>query len=351
VVDKNGNYTPGSKGLSLFFAQLRDENGKLNGVRVQRLKNKMGTKAVPTAELELNGMKAELIGELGRGVPTIATILNITRIHQAIDSSGAMRNSVQLIQDYAVKRKTFGKPLYQHALHVKTLSWLETETRVATEMSFHVILLLGKSECGMATKTELSLLRLLTPLIKMFVAKRAIAVISEAMEAMGGLGYIEESGFPRYLRDVQVGSIWEGTTNVLSLDVIRVFKATPESFLDFEQFVRSRFEKARPIKEVSEAIHQTEQAFAILKHYIEESIKKGWIEAGARDLVNTMSRIYGATLLTEAMVTSKNGGVGVEARCLLDWCQNGLVSYSAVFPRYADLNSLDLRLALNRSLL
>jgi len=350
VIDKDGKYVEGSKGLSLFFARVRDDNGKLNGVRVQRLKNKFGTKALPTAELELDGMQAQMVGEQGRGVATIATILNITRIHQAVHSTAFMRTALQFAQDFALKRKAFGKPLHQHPLHIQTLAWMEVETRVATELTFHVVYLLGKSECGVASKVENSLLRLLTPLVKMFVAKQGTRVTSEAMEALGGQGYIEDSGLPRLYRDAQVGSIWEGTTNVLSLDVLRVLKSSPGSLQDFEDAVNSKLKKAKGITGIQQGISQMENALTTISNYVKESLPKELIEAGARDLCNTMSRVYGGSLLIDSIL--QNEGSNADGVLAFNaWCQNGLVSYSTVFPKLANIGADAYRLAMNRSML
>jgi len=282
-------------------------------------------------------------------VATIATILNITRIHQAVHSSAFMRTALQYAQDFALKRVAFGKPLHQHPLHIKTLAWMETETRVATELTFHTTYLLGKTECLKASKAENSLLRLLTPLVKLFVAKQALSVTSEAMEALGGLGYIEDSGLPRLYRDAQVGSIWEGTTNVLSLDVLRVLKGSPGSLQDFEDAVNARIAKAKGIKEIQHSLEQIEKGLAVVRTYVNESLGKGLIEAGARDLCYTMSRVYGASLLVESVTSSSEKGQGTEGLALNAWCQHGLISYSTVFPILRDVGNLDYRLAMNRS--
>jgi alkylation response protein AidB-like acyl-CoA dehydrogenase len=181
----------------------------------------MGTKAVPTAELELCGASGYLIGEPNSGVKVISAILNITRIHNAVNSVACIRRSIAVARDYASRRKVFGALLSETPLHLQTLADLECEYRGALAMTLEVVVLLGKTECGTATETDNVLLRLLTPLLKLYTGKQSVAVASEAIESLGGTGYMEDSDMPRLLRDTQVTSIWEGTTNVLSMDVWR----------------------------------------------------------------------------------------------------------------------------------
>lgn len=211
----------GSKGLSLFYLELREPSGDLNGIRINRLKDKLGTRALPTAELTLDGTLATLVGTPGDGVKKIASLFNITRIYNACSAVGYMRRAIALARDYASKRKAFGLLLSEHGLHLETLAQLQVEFEAAFHLVFHTVELLGRVEVGTATESESSLLRLLTPLVKLYTAKQAIAVISEALEAFGGAGYVEDTGLPRLLRDAQVLSIWEGTTNILSLDALR----------------------------------------------------------------------------------------------------------------------------------
>src|SRR5216117_1553757 len=137
-----------------------------------------------------------------------------------------MRRAIALATDYARRRRAFGKLLIEHPLHVETLADMQLELHAAFLLAFRVVELLGKEECGEANESELQLLRLLIPVAKLYTAKQAIAVTSEALEAFGGAGYVEDTGIPRLLRDAQVLSIWEGTTNVLSLDALRAMERT-----------------------------------------------------------------------------------------------------------------------------
>lgn len=207
--------------LSLFYLPIRNKDGKLNGIEVEALKDKLGTKALPTAQLKLKGVKARLVGEKGKGVRTISTLFNITRIYNTISAVSYMRRAYALCKAYSTQREAFGQPIANHLLYKKNLRELEITYQSNTLLALFLTRLLGKEECGKATANESALLRLLTPVAKLYTAKNAIASASEHIEMFGGMGYLEDSGIPSMLRDAQVLSIWEGTTNVLSMDMLR----------------------------------------------------------------------------------------------------------------------------------
>lgn len=214
----------GSRGLALFYLEPRDGDGCLQNIEILRLKDKLGTRKLPTAELWLDGAPATPVAGLERGVAAIAPMLNITRTWNAVTACALMQRALALADDYAGKREAFGKPLADLPLHRETLADLEADRAAASCAALSVIDLLGIVEHGVehgGDDDDRAALRLLTPLIKLGTARDAVAVVSEALEAIGGAGYIEDTGIPQLLRDVQVLSIWEGTTNVLSLDALR----------------------------------------------------------------------------------------------------------------------------------
>lgn len=222
IQDQNGNTTPGVKGLSLFYLEKTKEDGSSNNIQILRLKDKLGTRALPTAELRLDGSRAFLVGEEGKGVKTIATLFNITRIHNALNAASFSRRMLTLAYDYAPKRIAFKKTLNQHPLHLQTLWELEVEAQAAFHLLFFSARLLGKTESGEDNNEHsLGVLRLITPVLKLYTAKQNINITSEVIESFGGVGYLEDSGFGKWLRDGQTLSIWEGTTNVLALDLLR----------------------------------------------------------------------------------------------------------------------------------
>ena len=215
---------PGGRGLAMYYLEVRDEQGRLNDLRVLRLKDKLGTRQMPTAELALEGTRAHLVGPPEHGTRNITPMLAITRLWNAVSAAGYLRRGLALARDYASRRVAFGRPLAEQPLHLATLAWLRVQHEAALQLTFRAVELLGREEAGVATEEELKTLRLLLPVTKLLTAKQAVAGASEALEAFGGAGYIEDTHLPQLLRDSQVLSIWEGTTNVLSLDALRALQ-------------------------------------------------------------------------------------------------------------------------------
>ncbi len=289
----------GSKGLSLFYVELRDEHGRLRDIRVNRLKDKLGTRAVPTAELTLDGTPAGLVGGEGHGVRKIASLFNITRIYNACCAVAGMRRGLALARDYARRRVAFGKKLSEHPLHLETLAELELEYEAGFHLTFRCVELLGRDETGAATAEESATLRMLTPLMKLYTGRQAVASASEVLESFGGAGYVEDTGLPALLRDSQVLSIWEGTTNVLSLDALRAIEKE-RAFGPFLADLNARLAAAdRP--EVGEAVARVRAAVAKIERYLPEAVANGqaFVEAGARSFAFALARIYAGALLCE----------------------------------------------------
>jgi alkylation response protein AidB-like acyl-CoA dehydrogenase len=213
---------PGGAGLALFYVETEGENGALrDGLFVNRLKDKLGTRKVPTAELLLDGLAAFPVKGLTDGVKNVAPMLVVTRIWNSVVAASGMRRGLALSRDYARKRVAFGAPLAHKPLHLETLADVQVEFEAAFHLAFRAVELLGREETKTASPREAELFRLLTPLCKLTTARQAVAAASEIVESFGGAGYVEDTGVPRLLRDAQVLSIWEGTTNVLSLDALR----------------------------------------------------------------------------------------------------------------------------------
>jgi acyl-CoA dehydrogenase len=215
----------GSRGLGLFLVERVDPGSGRpqlgSTVLVNRLKDKLGTRALPTAELMLVGALATPVGGVDGGLRKIAGMLNVTRLHNALSAAAGMRRGVELATAYARARDAFGRPLLDLPLHKATLTDLAVEAEAAFALASRGMELLGRLEHGEAGQLERRALRALVPTVKLLTAKDAVAHASEVVEAFGGAGYVEDSGIPRLLRDAQVLPIWEGTTNVLSLDLLR----------------------------------------------------------------------------------------------------------------------------------
>lgn len=211
----------GGRGLAMFYLEVRDDQDRLNNIRVLRLKDKLGTRQMPTAELALEGAAALPIGGLSDGTRNITPMLAVTRLWNAVSAASGMRRATALARDYATRRVAFGRSLVDQPLHQATLAWMQAETEAATQLAFRAAQLLGRDQAGTATEDELALLRILLPVTKLTTGKQAVSVASEGVEAFGGNGYIESTHVPVLLRDAQVLPIWEGTTNVLALDTLR----------------------------------------------------------------------------------------------------------------------------------
>jgi alkylation response protein AidB-like acyl-CoA dehydrogenase len=193
----------------------------LNRIRINRLKDKLGTRMLPTAELELEGSVAQPVAGLTEGVRAISPMLQVTRTWNAICAVGSMRRAIALARDYATRRRAFGAPLIRKPLQLEVLAGLQAQFKAAFPLTFRAVELLGREEAGEATDSDRSHARLLQPVVKLITAKDAVARASEALEAFGGAGYVEDTGLPVLLRDAQVLPIWEGTTNLLALDTLR----------------------------------------------------------------------------------------------------------------------------------
>jgi alkylation response protein AidB-like acyl-CoA dehydrogenase len=312
---------PGGSGLSVFLITLRDDDGSLRNIRVDRLKDKLGTRALPTAELTLEGTPARLVGGEGEGIRKIATLFNITRVYNAVAAVAGMRRCMALATDYARRRSAFGKPLIAQPLHVETLAEMELETRASFLLAFRVVELLGKEECAEASDSELQLLRFLIPVAKLYTAKRAIAVASETVEAFGGTGYVEDSGIPRLLRDAQVLSIWEGTTNVLSLDTLRAVERTGALDAWLADVRRRLSAVQRP--ELRLFADRVFNGVGRAEEYAGRAAgsDKEFQQAGARAFSYTIARVEAAALLLEHAEATRDGAATIAAQ---RWCAREL---------------------------
>ena len=311
----------GGSGLSVFLIRLRDEDGTLRNIRVDRLKDKLGTRALPTAELTLDGTPAHLVGGAGDGIRKIATLFNVTRVYNAVAAVAGMRRCLALATDYARRRRAFGKLLIDHPLHVETLADMQLELRAAFLLAFRVVELLGKEESGEASEPEMHLLRFLIPVAKLYTAKQAIAAATETIEAFGGAGYVEDTGIPRLLRDAQVLSIWEGTTNVLSLDTLRAIERV-DALGAWTADVRRRVSAIRTpdlkpsIDQVSAALQRIEEYSALAARSDRE-----FQETGARAFSYAVGRTESATLLVEHAAAVQDAAAVIAAR---RWCARDL---------------------------
>ena len=270
----------------------RRPDGALNGIEVAKLKGKLGTRQLPTAELLLDGCEAVRVSPVGRGISSISNMLTVTRFHNAVMSVAAMRKVTFLARDYAQRRRAFGRPLCDHVLHGQTLARMEAETRGCLALVLDLARQMGREDCGTIGEEDSLLLRLMTPVAKMYTAKAAVAVSSEGLECFGGQGYIEETGLPGILRDAQVLPIWEGTSNVMSLDVLRSAAKSGGAVMDA---LGARVERACAKGKgstdavVARAAAEVEAAAAAIAQFLLRNPQL--TEVGARDLTVSLSFI------------------------------------------------------------
>jgi len=289
----------GGRGLALFYVETRDQRGRLTQIEVNRLKDKLGTRKVPTAELNLLGTPAIPVQGLRDGVRAIVPMLQITRTWNSVSAVGFMRRGMALAQDYAQKRWAFGSLLNQKPLHVDTLAGLQAEYAGAFLLTFYLIELLGLDETGRSTPQQRQLLRLLTSIAKLTTARQAVNHTSEIIESFGGAGYVEDTGLPSLLRDAQVLSIWEGTTNVLALDSLRALSEDPGIWPVLREQVNLWLSNAHD-PSLSQAIVVVQTALDRCEQWLAESSNdRSVAEMGARRWALTLGRALELALLIE----------------------------------------------------
>jgi acyl-CoA dehydrogenase len=310
----------GGQGLALFYVETRDNGGRLRKIEINRLKDKLGTRKVPTAELTLEGTPAQPVFGMTDGIRNIAPMLNITRLWNGISAVSLMRRGLALALDYARKRVAFGATLNEKPLHLDTLASLQAEAEAAFHLAFFVAELTGRSEAGEINEEETLLLRLLTPVMKLTTAKQAVMVSSEVLEAFGGAGYVEDTGLPVLLRDSQVLPIWEGTTNVLSLDCLRALGEGNKAFQALKAEANRLIETIHEDR-LAEAARLVRSALEHADRWLLEAKAEGQatFESGARRFALTLGRTMELALLIKHAQWSKDeesdGRAMAAARC------------------------------------
>ncbi len=222
-------------GLSCFLMPRWEPDGSVNAMHIQRLKDKLGNRSNASSEVEFVDAYAELVGEEGRGIATIIEMVNGTRLDCVMGSTALMRQAVSQAAWHAAHRSAFGSLLIDQPLMQNVLADLEIETEVATLM---LIRLAGAFDRADTDPDEALFKRVALPVAKYWVTKRTSEVVREAMECLGGNGYVEDSILPRLFRESPLNAIWEGSGNVIALDLLRAINKEPASvdafFADME---------------------------------------------------------------------------------------------------------------------
>jgi putative acyl-CoA dehydrogenase len=209
------------KGLSCFLMPRWTPDGERNAIQIVRLKDKLGNRSNASSEVEFLGAFAQLVGEEGRGIPTIIEMGNYTRLDCCIGSSGLMRQALAQALHHARHRVAFQKKLIDQPLMTNVLADLALESEAAIVLTMWLARHYDEN-----SETAHIIRRVITPAAKFWICKRTPFVTYEAMEVLGGSGYIEESMMPRLYREAPVNSIWEGSGNIMCLDVLRAMERT-----------------------------------------------------------------------------------------------------------------------------
>lgn len=213
--------------LSCFLVPRLDAEGKGNGFAFQRLKDKLGNKSNASSEVEFDGAIGHLIGNPGEGVKTIMDMVTLTRLDCAVASAGLMRSGLAEAVHHCRHREVFGKPLIEQPLMSRVLADMALDVAGATALSMR---LARAFDMAASDRAEAAFARCMTPVVKYWVCKIAPALLYEAMECLGGNGYIEDGNLARAYREAPVNAIWEGSGNVMALDVARVLSRAPGLF-------------------------------------------------------------------------------------------------------------------------
>ncbi|HEX2128026.1 MAG TPA: acyl-CoA dehydrogenase family protein [Solirubrobacterales bacterium] len=288
-------------GLSCFLLPRFTPDGERNRIHIQRLKDKLGNRSNASSEVEFRGAWARLVGEEGRGVPTIIEMVNHTRLDCSLGAAGGMRWGTANAIHHASQRSTFGKLLIDQPLMQNVLADLAVESEAATIAAMR--LARSYDEAAAGDEGAQSFKRIANAVIKYWTTKRAPMHAAEALECFGGNGYVEESGMPRLFRESPLNSIWEGSGNVQCLDVLRGMAKSPHSVEAF-------------FGEVGEAAGADARLDAATAELREELTDLEAIESRARRVVEWMALVLQGSLLVrfgdeavaDAFCASRLGG-------------------------------------------
>ena len=313
----------GADGLAMFCIETRNPDGSWNGISIDRLKDKLGTRELPTAEIHLHDTRAELVGEPRNGVRAITPVLQVTRLWNAFGSLSTMQRCLALTRDYATRRNAFGRSLNEQPLFMDGLAGRTAEFEAALQLAMEVALRLGRVEAGSGDARDAALQRLLTPLAKLWICKLGVHIASETIEDFGGIGYLEDSGIPLLLRDAQVFPIWEGAGNVQALDFLRALDK--RGMEPLSNAVDAWLEEADDAigRPEAEAVHAAvHHADTWLRDHARDASA---LQAGALRLSVTCARAIAAALLARhAAWAQRHQKESAPANALRRFCAHGL---------------------------
>src|SRR5882672_8837338 len=229
-------------GLTCFFVPRSLPDGARNPFHIQRLKDKCGNRSNASAEIEYRGTRARIVGGEGRGIATLLEMAHLTRFDIVIASAGMMRAALNQALHHAMHRRAFGRRLAEQPLMQNVLADLALETEAAALLAFRLARAFDRAE---ADPRERLLMRLMTPIAKYWLCKRLPSFVAEAMECLGGNGYVEEAPLARLYREAPLNGIWEGSGNVICLDVLRSIQRAPEGLEILREEIDAGGERVR----------------------------------------------------------------------------------------------------------
>ncbi|MBX8782881.1 DNA alkylation response protein [Ochrobactrum sp. GRS2] len=324
LAQANGQTAGDNKsGLSCFLVPRLLSDGSGNGFRFQRLKDKLGNRSNASSEVQFENALGQMVGEPGQGVKTIIDMVTLTRLDCAVASAGLMRAGMSEAVHHARHRHVGGVPLINQPLMQRVLADMSLDVAAATALSLR---LARAFDMAANDRMEAAFARVMTPVVKYWVAKIAPALLYEAMECLGGNGYVEENPLARLYREAPVNAIWEGSGNVMALDIVRVLHRAPRLFDDVLEWIGTQLGR------------RGQGTVAVLRAAMQVTMTD---EGAARMLTEQMALAASAACLKElgaddigdAFIETRLGGQWRTTYGMIDARHDALGIINALYPQ------------------
>lgn len=324
LAQANGQAAGDNKsGLSCFLVPRLLSDGSGNGFRLQRLKDKLGNRSNASSEVQFENALGQMVGEPGQGVKTIIDMVTLTRLDCAVASAGLMRAGMSEAVHHARHRHVGGVPLINQPLMQRVLADMSLDVAAATALSLR---LARAFDMAANDRMEAAFARVMTPVVKYWVAKIAPALLYEAMECLGGNGYVEEGPLARLYREAPVNAIWEGSGNVMALDIVRVLHRAPRLFDDVLEWIGTQLGR------------RGQGTVAVLRAAMQVTMTD---EGAARMLTEQMALAASAACLKElgaddigdAFIETRLGGQWRTTYGMIDARHDALGIINALYPQ------------------
>jgi len=301
VLARTDQDIPGIKGISIFLVEKYLENGSKNPIEIVRLKDKLGVRSMASAECILTDTVGKLVGEEFQGFNVMADMVNLSRIYTAMGSLAGSRRSIIESYQFLNQRQSFGKPTMEHALVREKFREVGSMYVANFYMVWRAIKALDNAENG-DSKAE-HVLRLLTPMIKKSVSEEGVYMAREAMELMGGVGYIEDTVMPKIIRDLMVNPIWEGAGNIMILDMLRASKKSNGLTLIHEELCDTFSADAGG----TELLAGVDRLYKTLQEF--QSMERDEIESTAKPVFEKLTQYFKLCILIQNLSDDNKGWI------------------------------------------